>query len=172
MNYRSKPHSTTNIPPSQILCNRQMRGSLPTLPSKCKVVNRNQEAKENQELRKDKGRVYANQRRGAKESLIKVGDRVLIKQKKRNKLSTNFNTTPYIITSARGTRLTAEYNGHKITRNGSFFKKFNEHITDESNFDDKQLDTIIIKTTKEHSKNNCQEDQQETDIKLNVMENQ
>ena len=118
-----------------------MRGILPTLPSKCKVVNRHQEAKENQELRKENGRVYANQRRGAKESLIKVGDRVLIKQKKRNKLSTNFNTTPYIITSARGTRLTAEYNGHKITRNASFFKKFNGHIADDdSNFDDQTIE--------------------------------
>ena len=141
LNYRSTPHSTTNIPPSQLLYNRQMRGILPTLPSKCKVVNRHQEAKENQELRKEKERVYANQRRGAKESLIKVGDRVLIKQKKRNKLSTNFNTTPYIITSARGTRLTAEYNGHKITRNASFFKKFNGHIADDdSNFDDQTIE--------------------------------
>ena len=115
MNYRTTPHSTTNIPPLQLLYNRQIRGILPTLPSEHKVVRRRQEAKENQELRQEKGRNYANQRRGAKESLIKVGERVLIKQKKRNKLSTNFSKTFYVIISPKGTRLTAEYNGHKIT---------------------------------------------------------
>ena len=78
LTYGSPLHSTTNIPPSQLLYNCQLRGILPTLPSEHKIVNRHQEAKENQELRKEKGRNYSNQRCGAKESLIKVGDRILV----------------------------------------------------------------------------------------------
>ena len=140
LTYGSTPHSTTNIPPSQLLYNRQICAILPTLPSEHKIVNRQQKAKENQELRKEKGRNYAKQRRGPKESLIKVGDRVLIKQKKRNKLSTNFSTTPYVIKSAIGTRLTAEHSGHKTTRNASFFKKFNGQIAN----DDSSLDYQTI----------------------------
>ena len=89
---------------------------------------------------KEKGRNYANQRRGAKESLIKFGYKGLIKQKIRNKISTNCSTTPYITISAKGRRLTAEYNGHKMTQNASAFKKFNGQIADEnSNLDDQTI---------------------------------
>ena len=114
-----------NVPPSQLLYNRKIRGTLPTLPGKNQVLDRHQEAKENQELRKEKGNTYAYQRRRAKTSLLQVGDKVLVKQRKMNKFSTNFNTTPYTIVAVRGSRLTAENNGHSITRNASFFKKFN-----------------------------------------------
>ena len=135
LNYRSTPHSTTSVPPAQLLYNRKIQGILPTLHGKPKVVNRHHEAKSNQDLKKEKGRKYANQRRGAKESRIQIGDRVLIKQRRRNKLSTNFGTTPYVIVSANGSRLTAECNGHEITRNASFFKRFNGNMIPDDDHD-------------------------------------
>ena len=70
LSYRSTPHSTTNVPPSQLLYNRKIRGTLPTLPGKNQVLDRHQEAKENQELRKEKVNTYANQRRRTKKSLL------------------------------------------------------------------------------------------------------
>ena len=124
LSYRSTPHSTMNVPPSQLLYNHQIRGTLPTLPRKHHLIDRHAEAHNNHELKKEKGRKYANQHRRTKRSFIKIGDKVLIKQRKRDKLSTNFNTTPYTIVSVNGSRLTAERNGHKVTRNASFFKKF------------------------------------------------
>jgi len=77
---------------------------------------------------KDQGKIkttYANKHHGAEKSLVQVGDKLLMKQMKRNKLSTNFSTTPYTIVSVNGSGLTAENNCHSITRNASFFKKFN-----------------------------------------------
>ena len=125
LNYRGTPHSTTKVPPA--LYNRKMKGKLPELTRKVKVVNRHKEAKENQEKNKEKSRDYANQRRNVKGSNLKVGDKVLVKQRKKNKLSTNFDIRAHIVTQVRGSRFTAEYEGRRITRNSSFFKKIAEN---------------------------------------------
>ena len=53
---------------------------------------------------------------------MKVGDRVLAKQNKKNKFRTNFNPNPLTVTKIRGTMNTAERPGFSITRNQSFFK--------------------------------------------------
>ena len=45
LTYCSTPHSTTKVPPAQLLYNREMRGKLPSLPRNHKVVNRHREAK-------------------------------------------------------------------------------------------------------------------------------
>ena len=120
LNYRSTPHSTTKIPPAQLLYNRQIRGKLPTLTRKFKVVNRHQEARTNEEKAKEIGKRYANERRATKYSGIK-GDTVLVRQKKGNRLSTNFSSTPYIVVAVKGSKVTAQNGSHSITRNLSFF---------------------------------------------------
>ena len=129
--YRSTPHSTTKVPPAQLLYNREMRGKLPSLPRNHKIVNRHREAKENQIKAKDKGKEYADQRRATKSSNIKVGDTVLVKQKKKNKLSTNFATTPYTVISINGSTIVAGNKDHRITRNSSFFRKIPSDIESE-----------------------------------------
>ena len=129
--YRSTPHSTTKVPPAQLLYNREMRGKLPSLPRNHKIINRHREAKENQIKAKDKGKEYADQRRATKSSNIKVGDTVLVKQKKKNKLSTNFATTPYTVISINGSTIVAGNKDHRITRNSSFFRKIPSDIESE-----------------------------------------
>ena len=129
--YQSTPHSTTKVPPAQLLYNREMRGKLPSLPRNHKIVNRHREAKENQIKAKDKGKEYADQRRATKSSNIKVGDTVLVKQKKKNKLSTNFATTPYTVISINGSTIVAGNKDHRITRNSSFFRKIPSDIESE-----------------------------------------
>ena len=136
LNYRSTPHSTTKVPPAELLYNRKIKGKLPDLRRKVKIVNRHKEARDNQEINKEKSRNYANQRRNVKEANLKVGDTVLVKQTKKNKLSTNFDTRPHIVTQVRGSRITAEFEGRRITRNSSFFKKLvenTEHSTEDDN---------------------------------------
>ena len=126
LNYRSTPHSTTKVPPAEMLFNRQIRGKLPVLPTRMKVVDRHQEAGSNQEVKRKKSRDYANARRHAKQSSFQVGDTVLVKKPKANKLSTNFDPLPYKIIEIKGTKITASRNGHDIVRNVSFFKKIAE----------------------------------------------
>ena len=79
LNYRSTSHSTTKIPPAQLLHNRQIRGKLPTLIRKFKVLNRHQEARKNDEKAKEAGRRYANERRATKYSGINEADTVLVR---------------------------------------------------------------------------------------------
>ena len=49
---------------------------------------------------------------------IKIGDYVLVKQEKKNKLSVNFNQKPYKVIKRTGVEISAQSNdGHIITRN-------------------------------------------------------
>ena len=131
LTYRSTPHSTTKVPPAQLLYNREMRGKLPSLPRNHKIVNHHREAKENQIKAKDTGKEYADQRRATKSSNIKVGDTVLVKQKNKNRLSTNFATTPYTVISINGSTKVAGNKDHRITSNSSFLVKIPSDIESE-----------------------------------------
>ena len=42
---------------------------------------------------------YVNTNRNVKKSSLKIGDYVLVQQDKHNKLSTNFNQQPYVVTN-------------------------------------------------------------------------
>ena len=64
-------------------------------------------------------------RKHAKDRNIMTGDRVLVKQRKINKLTPKFQPHPYTVTDTNGTMITAEseITGKKITRNISFYKE-------------------------------------------------
>jgi len=130
--YRVTPHSITSVAPCELLFNRKLRGKLPSL-SVQKIVNVHDTAKESEQQKQ----VY--QKRKAKYSTINVGDRVLVKQEKRNKLSTRFSTTPYTVISRTGTKITAQNNQNcTITRNVSHFKKIVPRNENESETSDNE----------------------------------
>ena len=60
--------------------------------------------------------------RGAKESSIKPGDTVLLKQPKENKFSAPYNSAPFIVEKRKGTMITAKNDSNMVTRNSSQFK--------------------------------------------------
>eukprot|EP00794_Sanderia_malayensis_P003860 gene3860-4396_t len=60
-----------------------------------------------------------------KKSGIQEGDLVLLKQGRKDKFTSRFNSNPYRVTEIAGTRITATRSDHEITRNTSFFKKYN-----------------------------------------------
>ena len=123
LQYRTTPHATTKIAPSDLLFNRVVNGKLPTLV-KNKTINRHKEAVENERLRAEYNKVYADKKRHAKPCDIKVGDYVLIKQDKQNKLTPRFNEKPLIVVHRNKSRITVEDNDkRKITRNVSHFKR-------------------------------------------------
>ena len=61
-----------------------------------------------------------------KTSNLEVRDKVLLKQRKRNKFTTKFQLEPYTVIERKGTQIVAENERHTITRNASFFKKIKE----------------------------------------------
>jgi predicted RNA-binding protein len=86
---------------------------------------------------------YADQRRRSETSGTKVGDVVLIRQPKTNKLSTPFNPHPYKVVARKGSMVTAEHGSHKVTRNVSFFKRIETTPVTENETDDEADDPIL-----------------------------
>ena len=65
---------------------------------------------------------YADKRRKTTATTMKISDCVLVKQKRKNKLSTRFNPHPWRVTKMKGTMVTAQRENFMTTRNQSFFK--------------------------------------------------
>ena len=128
--YRHSPHCTTQIAPSTLMFNRQCRYTIPTnMTSAPDDIYHT--ARRNIIHSKHKSKIYSDNRRNAKDSTLKPGDRVLVKQDRTNKLSTNFKHHPYIITEQKGTMTTAtsEITPHTTTRNISHFKRIPQNST-------------------------------------------
>ena len=69
-------------------------------------------------------KMYADKRARAKPSPIREGDTVLLRQEKKNKLSTPFEGIPYTVFQKKGSMVTAERatDGRIVTRNTKDFK--------------------------------------------------
>ena len=77
---------------------------------------------------KKKSKLYADIKQHAKETHIKVGDIVLLKQLKENKLSTRVNPKLYQVVAMKGHMVTGTRGGHQVTRHASFFKKLEGEV--------------------------------------------
>jgi hypothetical protein len=75
---------------------------------------------------------------------IKVRDKVILKQRKRNKFWAKLELEPYTVIERKGTKIVAENRRHTVTRNASFFKWINGDVreSDEDEyFKDRALTT-------------------------------
>jgi len=122
LTYCTTPHSSTKVPPCELLFNRKVKGLLPELPSK-KIVNKHKYAQDNINACKLSNKRYQDRRRNTKESDIQVGDIVICKQQKHNKVSPNFSPEQFVVTKRRGTTIFAENDNHFRKRNISYFTK-------------------------------------------------
>ena len=122
--YRSTPHTVTGVSPAELMYNRKMRTKL---PDNFRFAKNMEDAKVRQRdaEHKQKGKIYADTKRHAAESDLKVGDSVLVKQQRENKLTPNFQSNPYVVTDKRGNAITArDTNGTVIKRNVTHVKKY------------------------------------------------
>ncbi|VDH89859.1 Hypothetical predicted protein [Mytilus galloprovincialis] len=149
--YRSTPHSTTGKSPAELLFNRKIRTKLPEINAENEKDDADTRRKDFE--MKEKGKIYADQKRKTRESDIDVGDIVLQKQTKTNKLSTTFEHDPYYVVKREGSRLTLKNNEGTISqRNSSFVKKFNGQINEEETLVNENIDTNIEETNEnEHT---------------------
>ena len=138
LNYRATPHSTTNISPSESLNNRKIKTMLPEMPSTSKPE---QKAMAGYDARKkEQMKSCADNRRGAKESCIKPGDTVLLKQPKENKFSAPYNPQSFVVEKKKGTMVTAKNDSKVVTRNSSQFKVIS---TKSAKHDDKEVEPKV-----------------------------
>ena len=96
-----------------------MKTILPVLNPACQIVDRQQDASYKQTLRKGNG--------GKKPHQLQVGDRVLARQKRENKMTTRFSPNQMIVTDVKGSSITASNEKKTMFRDGSLFRKLQEN---------------------------------------------
>lgn len=92
--YNTSPHSVTEKAPLELLTGRPVKDLLPSIrtdPS----WNRDDSVRDNDAIKKAQGKIYADQRRHAKNSDIAVGDIVLLKNFNNGKLEPTFKLEKY-----------------------------------------------------------------------------
>ncbi|KAL5015077.1 hypothetical protein ScPMuIL_009347 [Solemya velum] len=122
--YRATPHSSIKISPFEALTGRKMNIGFPE-------VNTHMNKREpvhtstiiNDAVTKEKMKIYADNKRHTKLYPLGPGDQVLIKQKKRNKLTPPFDPRPCTMREKNGSMITAQSGESLITRNSSHFKR-------------------------------------------------
>ena len=130
LQYRTTPHSTTGVAPSELLMGRKLRDKLPTLPIRPMESDWQQLVRERDEQRKMTSKLYADTKRHAIETEIQIGDKVLLQKSKDNKLSTSFEEQPVKVNGKEGNALKLQTDdGHKM-RNVADAKKFQEDDTE------------------------------------------
>lgn len=86
--YRSTSHSTTGRSPAELLFGRIIKDKLPQIGQPLIL---DEEMRDKDKIMKEKGKEYADGKRGARESSVEKGDSVVVKtMTKENKLSSNF----------------------------------------------------------------------------------
>lgn len=88
--YRATPHSTTGKSPSELLNGRKLKSTLPQIQHDLAP----QEVRQTDAKRKTEMKEYADRCSHAKNTDLSVGDKVLLKQPKQNKMSTPFKPEP------------------------------------------------------------------------------
>ena len=101
MMYRSTPHSTTGVAPAELLYGRTSRTKLPQLQE----LSVDLEVRDRDGEQKEKGRIYADNKRNAVESKIQTGDKVLLMKQKKNKVSTTFRPELFTVIKTNGNQI-------------------------------------------------------------------
>ena len=104
MTHRSTLQTTTGTTPCYMF-GREVRSKLPELKRETVGVP-GKEVRERDWSSKLKGKAYADLKRGAMPKSIRVGNTVLLKAEKTNKLSTNFNPDPFKVVHKTGSEVT------------------------------------------------------------------
>jgi transposase InsO family protein len=116
-------HRTTAVPPEALMFGRRLRRDLPLFSNPKYLVDESK-LRERDASEKQKGRERENQKRGAKETDIGVGDTVLLKRWAKAKDQTKFEQRQFtVIEASRGDMTIQDENGRKLKRNVIHLKK-------------------------------------------------
>ena len=97
LNYRSTPHCSTGYSPAELLYNRKINNKFPQQAPDLSNSRQHSQVLENDAKAKAVMKRNADTRNRSKKSEISIGGVVLVKQQRRNKLSTRFSPTKYRI---------------------------------------------------------------------------
>lgn len=121
--YRSTTHTTTLKTPSELMFGRTIVDKMPHMNQPFPI---DEELRDRDMVQKEKGKIYADEKRHAKPNVIEVGDKVWLKKLvNTNKLSATFEPVEYKVTERSGSELVVENTTTGVTyrRNVAHVKK-------------------------------------------------
>lgn len=121
--YNVTPHGTTEAAPSELLYKRKIRDKIPSI-SDVTFDSEDNVFRDMDMINKQKGKEREDRRRGAKETQIKVGDLVLMKNTEiKNKLTPNFGSIKYTVMELNNNEALIKGEGKQYRRHLSHLKK-------------------------------------------------
>lgn len=122
--YRNTPHPSTGVCPSELLFGRTLRTKLPGLRQAAKL---DEEVRDRDQEKKIKMKEYSDRTRKAEESNLMAGDKVLLKQPRANKWTTQFESQPYeLIDKCGNSVMIRSPEGAQYKRNTTHVKLYHE----------------------------------------------
>ena len=120
--YRRTPHCVTGVSPAEMLFRRKLRTKLPELSDHQGSID--SELRDRDKEPKEKGKLYADEKRRAEECQLKEGDLVLLKQ---NKLCAESESSPYSVVRKSGNSIAIKSKDDvRYKRNVTQMRKFYE----------------------------------------------
>lgn len=126
--YRSTPHRTTGVAPSEALFGTCRASRFPNVENPNSGTREQELLQElqriNDQRKKEKTKTYTDLKRKAVRHNFKIGERVLIRQKRTNKAMTRFANRDLTVVAIKTSMITVrDAEGNQITRDASRFKR-------------------------------------------------
>ena len=129
--YRST-HCVTGVTPAELMYNRKLRTKLPSFSLESNVCN--EQIRDRDMKCKSRSKDYFDLANNAKVTDVNVGDLVVLKQDKANRLSPNFHYVPYKVVEKKGNSVQVESSdGIQRRRNVIHLKKLEFEQKDDKN---------------------------------------
>jgi len=123
-NYRSTPHSSTGVAPSALIFRNAKISKLPAINDEFVRSKLDEIARKVDSRQKSVMKNNADKNLHTKERRLEIGDRVLVKQDRSNKSMSYFDPKYFRVVSIKGNMVSAAREDKEITRNISFFKRW------------------------------------------------
>ena len=104
--YRSTPHSVTNVSPAKLLFGKKIRTKLPDFCLDTTAYD--EDVRDMDCLYKEKGKQYYDEGCHVKDDQAKVGDIIVLQQKRENKMSPKFGDVSHIVLEKKGNSVQLE----------------------------------------------------------------
>ena len=141
--YRATPHPATKESPDMLMFGRELRRKLPERIVPVGEIPYDP-IRQRDAAKKKQMKEYADKRPKARESLIVVGDQVLLKQSKAEVLTPAFDPRPFSVIGVKGSMITVKRGTEIKSRNSSHCKLLKHAREDEYvalDLDQEGLDT-------------------------------
>ncbi|XP_052809099.1 uncharacterized protein K02A2.6-like [Mya arenaria] len=142
--YRATPHTVSGFTPYRLMFQREPNTKLPKVYENSSEPKVDEVVRQRDERSKSESKSYSDTRHNAVKYNINVGDKVLLENENKTKLSPKYIPSPYTVKGKKGAMITAENENHEVTRNSSRFKKVRSGLNYNQTNDNKITEDELV----------------------------